>query len=130
MLTCILNWKHPRNNDRQELDEDTKTGVVECVLEWATKFSSDGEMFVNDRRFIKCPCNRCLNNATHQLEVLKSHIFRYGFMFGYDDWIYHGEGVNVMGILRESELNTERPERDEMHDVLGDLVCDDEEGDP
>lgn len=86
--------------------------------------------FVNHRGFIKFPCNQCLNNATHQLEVLKSHIFQHGFMFGYDDWIYHGEDVNVSGLRKEHEANVGIPARDEMFDVLDDIISDDEEGDP
>ncbi|KAL5565737.1 hypothetical protein UlMin_028901 [Ulmus minor] len=48
---------------------------------------------VNDRGFIRCPCNRCINNAQHQLEVLETHIHRFGFMSDYNEWIYHGENV-------------------------------------
>ena len=51
--------------------------------------------FVNDRGFIKFPCNRCLNNGSHQLQDLESHIFRNGFMFDYNQWIYHGEPASA-----------------------------------
>ena len=55
------------------------------------------EPLVNDRGFIKCPCNQCINNEKHQLEVLETHIHQFGFISGYDEWIYHGEYVNVAG---------------------------------
>ena len=38
--------------------------------------------FVNDRGMIQCPCNRCVNNDKHQLDVLENHIFWNGFMAG------------------------------------------------
>ncbi|KAL5537822.1 hypothetical protein UlMin_043515 [Ulmus minor] len=41
-------------------------------------FLQIAKSFVNDRGFIKYPCRRCLNNASHQLEDLESHIFRNG----------------------------------------------------
>ena len=47
--------------------------------------------FANDRGLIRCPCNRCVNNEKHQLDVLEMHIFWYGFMAEYDVWIYYGE---------------------------------------
>ena len=93
-------------------------------------FLQMAKLFVNDRGFIKCPCNRCLNNDSHQLEDLESHIFRYGFMFGYNQWIYHGETANVTGSLSILEPSVGIPDRDEMYDVLGDIISDDVEGDP
>ena len=86
--------------------------------------------FVNDRGFIKFLCNRCLNNASHQLEDLESHIFRYSFMFGYNQWIYHRETENVTDRSTVPELSAGILERDEMFDVLGDIISDDAERDP
>ena len=85
--------------------------------------------FVNDKGFIKYPCSRCLNNASHQLEDLESHIFWYDFMFGYNQWIYHGETTTVTGRSTVPEPSTGIHERDEMFDVLGDIIRDDAEGD-
>ena len=85
--------------------------------------------FANDRGLIKCPCNRCVNNDKHQLDVLKNHIFRYGFMVSYNVWIYHGEHVNVTVSLNMPKQNEGIPERDEMFDVLDDIISDDVEVD-
>ena len=49
----------------------------------------------NDRGLIKCPCNCCVNNDKYQLDVLENQIFWYGFMEGYDMWIYHGKNANA-----------------------------------
>ena len=88
--------------------------------------------FINDRGFIKFPCSHCLNNASHQLQDLESHIFRNGFMFGYNQWIYHEEpaSTNAGTTVPEPEPSAGIPEHDEMFDVLGDIISDDAEGDP
>ena len=60
-------------------------------------FIQMAKLHVNDREFIRCPWNKCINNVKHQLEVLETHIHRFGFMSDYDEWIYHGENVNAAG---------------------------------
>ena len=50
-------------------------------------------------------------------------------MFGYNQWIYHGETANVIGKSTVPEPCVGIPERDEMFDVLGDIISDDAEGD-
>ena len=50
-------------------------------------------------------------------------------MFGYNPWIYHGETANVTGSSSVPKLSAGIPERDEMFDVLGDVISD-VEGDP
>ena len=85
--------------------------------------------FVNDRGLIKYPYSRCVNNDRHQLAVLESHIFRYGFMAGYDVWIYHGENANATASSNVPEQNVEIPKRDEMFDVLDDIISEDVEVD-
>ena len=51
-------------------------------------------------------------------------------MFGYNQWIYHGETANVIGRSTVQEPSVEIPKCDEMFDVLDDIISDDEEGDP
>ena len=86
--------------------------------------------FVNDRVFIKFPCNQFLNNDNHQLEDLESHIFRNGFMFGYNQWIYHRETANVTDKSTVPEPSAGIPKCDEIFDVLGDIISDGAKGDP
>ncbi|KAL5563417.1 hypothetical protein UlMin_033164 [Ulmus minor] len=85
--------------------------------------------FVNDRGFIKCPCRRCLNNASHQLEDLESHIFRNGFMFGYNQWIHHGEPATANAGTTEVGPSGGIHERDKMIDVLDDIISEDADED-
>ena len=85
---------------------------------------------VNDRGFIRCPCNRCINNVKYQLEVLETHIHQFGFMSDYDEWIYHGENVNMAGNSDVPQPNAVVPDRDEMFDVLEEIICNDAELDP
>ncbi|KAL5554060.1 hypothetical protein UlMin_041461 [Ulmus minor] len=85
--------------------------------------------FVNDRGFIKCPCRRCLNNASHQLEELESHIFRNGFMFGYNQWIHHGEPATGNAGTTVAGPSGGIHERDEMFDVLDDIISEDVDDD-
>ncbi|KAL5573251.1 hypothetical protein UlMin_022848 [Ulmus minor] len=85
--------------------------------------------FVNDRGFIKCPCRRCLNNASHQLEDLESHIFRNGFMFGYNQWIHHGEPATANAGTTVAGPSGGIPETDEMFDVLDDIISEDADED-
>ena len=51
-------------------------------------------------------------------------------MFGYNQWIYHGETANVTGISSVPELSVKIPKCDEIFDVLGNIISDDAEGDP
>ncbi|KAL5560887.1 hypothetical protein UlMin_030634 [Ulmus minor] len=85
--------------------------------------------FINDRGFIKCPCRRCLNNASHQLQDLESHIFRNSFMFDYNQWIYHGEPASANAGTTVAGPSGGIHERDEMFDVLDDIISEDADGD-
>ncbi|KAL5572352.1 hypothetical protein UlMin_021949 [Ulmus minor] len=84
---------------------------------------------VNDRGFIRCPCNRCINNAQHQLEVLETHIHRFGFMSDYNEWIYHGENVYAASSSNVPHPNSGVHDRDEMFEVLEDIISNDAEVD-
>ena len=77
--------------------------------------------------FIRCPYNRCINNVKHQLGVLETHIHRFGFMSNYDEWIYHGDNVNVAGNSNVPQPNSGVPDRDEMFEVLDDIINNDAE---
>ena len=81
---------------------------------------------VNDRVFIRCPCNRCINNVQHQLEVLETHIHRFGFMSDYNEWIYHGENVNAASSSNVPQPNSGVHDRDEMFEVLEDIISNEE----
>ena len=42
---------------------------------------------------IKCSCTkfRCRNQYFHELDTVRFHILKYGFVPDYWDWIYHDE---------------------------------------
>ncbi|GJY91384.1 hypothetical protein Tco_0506580, partial [Tanacetum coccineum] len=46
---------------------------------------------LNDRNKCFCPCQRCENETTHKLSVIKKHIRNHGFSVYYDVCEYHGE---------------------------------------
>ena len=58
------------------------------------KFLQMVKPFANDRGLIRYPCNRCINNEKQQLDMIENRIFCYGFMGGYEVWIYHGDNEN------------------------------------
>ena len=87
------------------------------------------KLFANDRGLIRYPCNKCVNNEKHQLDMLENHIFHYGFMGDYNVWIYHGKNANAPVTLNMLEQNEGRPDIDEMFDVLNDIISDDVEVD-
>ena len=93
------------------------------------KFVRMAKPFANDRGFIRCLCNKCVNLARQQLDMIESHIFWYGFMGGYEVWIYHGENKNENITSNVSEQDEGIPDRDEMFDVFDDIICDDAEVD-
>ena len=119
---------------RNEIDKSW-TQIRKCsdsTMFWQglQSFLQMAKPHVNDRGFIRCPSNRCINNVKHQLEVLETHIHRFGFMSDYDEWIYHGKNVNVAGSSDVPQLNAGLPDIDEMFDVLDDIISDDVEVDP
>ncbi|KAL5557739.1 hypothetical protein UlMin_033950 [Ulmus minor] len=81
-------------------------------------FLQMAKQHVNDRGFIRCPCNRCINNVKHQLEVLETHIHRFGFMSDYNEWIYHGENVNAATISNVPQPNSGKKICDSLLETL------------
>ena len=61
--------------------------------------------------------------------MIENHIFYYVFMGGYEVWIYHGENENDTVTSNVQEQNEGIPDRDEMFDVLDDIISDDAEVD-
>ena len=46
-----------------------------------------------DGNKIKCPCNgrKCQNRVYHDLDTVKFHVAKYGFVLDYYVWECHGE---------------------------------------
>jgi hypothetical protein len=43
---------------------------------------------------VKCPCSRCRNALRQDKGKLTLHIYKFGFMPGYEVWTHHGETVH------------------------------------
>ena len=58
---------------------------------------------------IKCPCMkfRCRNQNFHELNTVRFHILKNGFVPDYWDWIYHGEQRMVFNV--DTTANTFSP---------------------
>ena len=62
--------------------------------------------------------------------MLKSHIFQYGFTAGYNKWIYHGKNANATVSSNVPKQNAGLPKRDEMFDLLDDIISNGAKVDP
>ena len=63
--------------------------------------------------------------SLQQLDMQENHIFQYGFMGGYDVWIYDGENPNATINSNVPEQNKGIPNMNEMFDMLDDIINDD-----
>ena len=61
--------------------------------------------------------------------MTEGHIFQYNFIFGYNQWIYHGETTNDTGSSSMLGPSAGIPDLDEIFDVLGHIISDSVEGD-
>lgn len=61
---------------------------------------------------IKCPCNkvRCQNMSYQDVEVVKFHLAKHGFVRGYYDWIHHGEENRVTDVQQTDNVFEDRDE--------------------
>ncbi|XP_026410924.1 uncharacterized protein LOC113306169 [Papaver somniferum] len=72
---------------------------------------------------IFCPCKDCNNNKRELVSVVHGHILWNGFMPGYVDWVYHGEGEDQ---VRETTNtgNVVQDDDEEMSDLLQEMNYD------
>jgi len=68
---------------RKGLNEDFIKGVDEFVA-----FAITQEDFVSNYK-IRCPCSRCQNMKFLNLDDVKIHLYKYGFVPDYYQWISH-----------------------------------------
>ena len=62
-------------------------GVTD-FLDWAFERGCKGEQ-------ILCPCAACKNRYWHFRKVVEDHLFKKGFVVGYERWIFHGERIST-----------------------------------
>ncbi|KAL4582967.1 hypothetical protein LXL04_007530 [Taraxacum kok-saghyz] len=58
--------------------------ILGCYIACSDKDFMDGNK-------IKCPCTKCLNRPYVEVEVMKFHLAKFGFMLNYHVWDRHGE---------------------------------------
>ncbi|XP_012838845.1 PREDICTED: uncharacterized protein LOC105959319 [Erythranthe guttata] len=83
---------------RTGLTEEFKAGVDEfiCFALSQVNFVSEGD--------IRCPCSRCDNMGFLNVEDVKTHLYKYGFVPEYYQWISHGDPyINHVSPQTENE---------------------------
>ncbi|KAL4590590.1 hypothetical protein LXL04_003524 [Taraxacum kok-saghyz] len=85
MNTTDRNWMYERLGANGFVSPIFRSGL-NTFIEFAcsNQNSKDGNK-------IKCPCTKCLNKPYADVEVVKYHLARYGFMPNYHLWDRHGE---------------------------------------
>jgi hypothetical protein len=69
----------------------------------------------------RCPCSRCRNSLSHDKIELTLHLCRFGFMPGYEVWVYHGEVPHVNLNASAAEGMADAYDKDRMDEMLDDL---------
>lgn len=62
---------------------------LESFIEYATS-----QPLYMDGDKIKCPCKRCDNKPYKEIDEVRFHISKYGFVRDYHIWRYHGEATS------------------------------------
>ncbi|XP_021858448.2 uncharacterized protein [Spinacia oleracea] len=99
-------WMYDRL-DGHHLKPEFVNGVGDFI-----EFCKEHPTF-NDHGEIRCPCSGCDNRHFHDVETVKVHLYKKGFVRNYFDWICHGE------ILGESLPVQSNPCQDMVVDALG-----------
>ncbi|KAJ1432738.1 Transposase-associated domain [Sesbania bispinosa] len=89
-------------------DEDYINGVNHFLDVSFTKGK-----FIGDE--ILCPCTLCCNVSWQKRDVVFNHLICKGFVQGYKDWIYHGEGINDMDVDDDTDVEVSS---DDINDLL------------
>ena len=66
----------------------TYISVVDSFLDLAFQRASQGQE-------ILCPCKKCLNRNWYHRATVRDHLIVYGFIEGYTEWVFHGEGLSI-----------------------------------
>ncbi|XP_060195087.1 uncharacterized protein LOC132624303 [Lycium barbarum] len=69
---------------------------------------------------ILCPCKKCINRYWHYRNVVEGHLVVNGFAYGYNKWIYHGEGFSS----RNTPLSRNNDKDSNMQDDIDGLLHD------
>ena len=78
----------------------------------------DCAFFVPANPGVKCPCNRYRNALCEDKRTLSLHLYKVGFMPGYEVWVHHGELVHQIASVVEDDDSTSDDRMDEMLDAI------------
>lgn len=78
--------------------EEYISGVIHFLDVAFTKGKFEGEE-------ILCPCVVCCNHIWAKRDVVFDHLVSKGFVKGYKDWIYHGEGISDMDVDSDTDVD-------------------------
>ncbi|XP_039134244.1 uncharacterized protein LOC120271636 [Dioscorea cayenensis subsp. rotundata] len=73
---------------------------------------------------ILCPCKKCLNRNWYYRATVREHLIVYGFLEGYTEWVFHGEGLSMYFEGLPSHSNEGLDTLDVMDDMLQDMYRD------
>jgi len=116
------NWKYYRMfNGRSGLKPTFVAGVEE-FLERAYQ----QESYVNERQ-LKCSCNKCKCTTIYNVQTIKLHLYKHGFMPDYFIWIDHKEAIENISHHVDDALDshiyvTEGQKFNSLHDMLCDAL--------
>ena len=65
---------------------------------------------------ILCPCVMCRNLNWRKRDVVLEHLVCKGFVQGYNEWVYHGEGIS--GIDSNGDVDDEMDSCDDIDGLL------------
>jgi len=113
-------WMYDRvYKGRRGLKPTFVAGVEEFI-----EIAYQQESYVNERQ-LKCPCIKCECTRIFDVQTIKLHLYKHGFMPDYFIWIDHGEAIeNIshhVGDASGSGIHvTEGQTFNSMHEMLCD----------
>ncbi|WMV37676.1 hypothetical protein MTR67_031061, partial [Solanum verrucosum] len=121
MINLKRGWMYERLDGRGGILSSFITGVnnfIQYACSQKNRMSGDN---------IKCPCKKCHNLKYMDVEMVKYHLFQYGFVENYFVWKYQGEEdaidemyyVNDLHGGTQPELGYDNPYRQMVLDVAG-----------
>ncbi|XP_012841495.1 PREDICTED: uncharacterized protein LOC105961778 [Erythranthe guttata] len=87
---------------RKGLTDEFIRGVGEFI-----SFALSQDTFVSNGK-IRCPCSRCDNLGFLGIEDVKTHLYKYGFIHDYYQWVSHGEEYVYFEALTSTPIENEQ----------------------
>jgi hypothetical protein len=69
---------------------------------------------------VKCPCSRCRNALREDKRMLTLHLYKFGFMPGYEVWTHHSESIyqRTVSVAKEEDDRSGDDSMDKMLDAI------------